>query len=412
MLYLEDYLELIEQLPLELRERFTEMREMDLQVQNSIDDLDIRVKQFFMNCRKAKPEWKDQQYKQIKDEYQKSLEDAEEKVTIAGQIYDLVDKHLRKLDQELTKFKMELEADNAGITEVLEQRSLRLDEPIHPPSPMRNNHLTPSSQTFNSQKRKYSQVDVVSNDITNGEHSLLMPTYSSYSPLSSYTQMSPSPKVSTPQSPSPSISFTVGMLGAGSNAAAHAMSNTVQMQQSRRVGNALKTPYGTSYKGNTDYLGTGLGVIPSSSSAGNINGLQSGSFETPSPMPPSLTMPVTPVEPQTQLTVPTATSSQRKTKKNKLPSQMAEAAPASAQVAAQDAAEAAAAVPEWFYDPDEPRYCLCNQVSYGEMVGCDNPDCAIEWFHYGCVGLTDAPKGKWYCPQCATQLKQKRSRHK
>ena len=32
-----------------------------------IDDLDIRVKQFFMNCRKAKPEWKDQQYKQIRD---------------------------------------------------------------------------------------------------------------------------------------------------------------------------------------------------------------------------------------------------------------------------------------------------------------------------------------------------------
>jgi hypothetical protein len=34
---------------------------------DSIDDLDIRVKQFFMNCRKAKQEWKDQQYKQIKD---------------------------------------------------------------------------------------------------------------------------------------------------------------------------------------------------------------------------------------------------------------------------------------------------------------------------------------------------------
>lgn len=22
-------------------------------------------------------------------------------------------------------------------------------------------------------------------------------------------------------------------------------------------------------------------------------------------------------------------------------------------------------------DPNEPRYCYCNQVSYGEMVGCD-----------------------------------------
>ena len=32
-----------------------------------------------------------------------------------------VDRHLRKLDQELAKFKMELEADNAGITEVLEK---------------------------------------------------------------------------------------------------------------------------------------------------------------------------------------------------------------------------------------------------------------------------------------------------
>ena len=32
-----------------------------------------------------------------------------------------VDRYLRKLDQELSKFKMELEADHAGITEVLEK---------------------------------------------------------------------------------------------------------------------------------------------------------------------------------------------------------------------------------------------------------------------------------------------------
>lgn len=27
---------------------------------------------------------------------------------------------------------------------------------------------------------------------------------------------------------------------------------------------------------------------------------------------------------------------------------------------------------EWSYDPNEPRYCICNQVSYGDMVACDN----------------------------------------
>lgn len=31
-------------------------------------------------------------------------------------------------------------------------------------------------------------------------------------------------------------------------------------------------------------------------------------------------------------------------------------------------------VDDWQPDPNEPRYCLCNQVSYGEMVGCDNRD--------------------------------------
>lgn len=62
---------------------------------------------------------------------------------------------------------------------------------------------------------------------------------------------------------------------------------------------------------------------------------------------------------------------------------------------------------EWTYDPNEPRYCVCNHVSYGEMVGCDNDKCPIEWFHYGCVGLVEAPKGKWYCPQCTQTMKRR-----
>lgn len=48
-------------------------------------------------------------------------------------------------------------------------------------------------------------------------------------------------------------------------------------------------------------------------------------------------------------------------------------------------------------DPNEPRYCFCDQVSYGQMVGCDDKDCAKEWFHLSCVGLTHPPnkKGKF-----------------
>lgn len=32
-------------------------------------------------------------------------------------------------------------------------------------------------------------------------------------------------------------------------------------------------------------------------------------------------------------------------------------------------------------DPNEPTYCLCHQVSYGEMIGCDNTDVSLIWWH-------------------------------
>nr|XP_026693890.1 inhibitor of growth protein 4 isoform X1 [Ciona intestinalis] len=59
-------------------------------------------------------------------------------------------------------------------------------------------------------------------------------------------------------------------------------------------------------------------------------------------------------------------------------------------------------------DPNEPTYCLCHQVSYGEMIGCDNQDCPIEWFHFGCVGLQTKPKGKWFCPKCKDRDRKKK----
>jgi hypothetical protein len=48
---------------------------------------------------------------------------------------------------------------------------------------------------------------------------------------------------------------------------------------------------------------------------------------------------------------------------------------------------------------DEPRYCYCNEVSYGSMVACDNEDCPREWFHLACVNMEKAPNArtKWYC---------------
>ncbi|KPJ00161.1 Chromatin modification-related protein png2 [Papilio xuthus] len=45
-------------------------------------------------------------------------------------------------------------------------------------------------------------------------------------------------------------------------------------------------------------------------------------------------------------------------------------------------------------------YCRCPYDEVSEMIACDAEGCAIEWFHFECVGIMVPPKGKWYCPEC------------
>ena len=56
---------------------------------------------------------------------------------------------------------------------------------------------------------------------------------------------------------------------------------------------------------------------------------------------------------------------------------------------------------------DERRYCFCNEMSYGDMIACDNRQCRREWFHYSCVGIVTPPKGKWFCADCTQIIQQK-----
>lgn len=58
---------------------------------------------------------------------------------------------------------------------------------------------------------------------------------------------------------------------------------------------------------------------------------------------------------------------------------------------------------------DATRYCICNGLSYGDMIACDDEACETEWFHCVCVGITgDPPEGKWYCDACAAKRESKR----
>ncbi|KAG7454368.1 hypothetical protein MATL_G00258960 [Megalops atlanticus] len=419
MLYLEDYLEMIEQLPMDLRDRFTEMREMDLQVQNAMDQLEQRVNEFFINAKKNKPEWREEQMEVIKKDYYKALEDADEKVQLANQIYDLVDRHLRKLDQELAKFKMELEADNAGITEILERRSLEMDSPSQPV----NNHHAHSHTAV--EKRKYTTpahhtTEHVPEKKFKSE--ALLSTLTSdaskeNTPGCRNSNMSSSNSVYNVNSSQPLTSYNLSSLPAGAGtgagaitmAAAQAVQATAQMKEGRRT-SSLKASY-EAIKNSDFQLGRDFSL--SRDTAGYSS----------SALASTLTQTLTPASSASDSRAGRKSKSNTKSSNHQSSSSSSSSSLSScssSSALAQELSQQASALPEseansqvdWTYDPNEPRYCICNQVSYGEMVGCDNQDCPIEWFHYGCVGLTEAPKGKWYCPQCTAAMKRRGSRHK
>ncbi|KAL9934587.1 hypothetical protein V8E36_006362 [Tilletia maclaganii] len=51
------------------------------------------------------------------------------------------------------------------------------------------------------------------------------------------------------------------------------------------------------------------------------------------------------------------------------------------------------------------RWCYCQGISSGDMVYCDGEKCQVEWFHFDCVGLKEKPSGKWFCRFCKPNFK-------
>ncbi|ELA42005.1 uncharacterized protein VICG_01022 [Vittaforma corneae ATCC 50505] len=47
------------------------------------------------------------------------------------------------------------------------------------------------------------------------------------------------------------------------------------------------------------------------------------------------------------------------------------------------------------------KYCICNDKAFGNMICCDNPACAIKWYHFRCVNLIISPRTTWTCPRCS-----------
>lgn len=208
-----------------------------------MDELEKRVKALFTDCKRYPnevPPAAEAEYQAIQKEYYKTLEDADEKVHLANQMYELVDKYLRRLDTELHKFKCELEADNKGITEVLEKRSLELDTPVTGSSISSQQQIKESRYERyrpRSEKRRDSNTSLSTSFVEKRQAAvasvpLVEPRHSSSS-------------LQPPAAQQTGVTYNLGHIGAGpaiAAAASQAIAATQQMQQGRRTA-SLKASY-------------------------------------------------------------------------------------------------------------------------------------------------------------------------
>ena len=52
-------------------------------------------------------------------------------------------------------------------------------------------------------------------------------------------------------------------------------------------------------------------------------------------------------------------------------------------------------------DDEEGPWCFCQEhLEESELIGCDNAQCNIKWYHMDCLQIINPPEGNWYCPTC------------
>ncbi|PAA54883.1 hypothetical protein BOX15_Mlig016269g2, partial [Macrostomum lignano] len=334
MMYFEDYMEMIEGLPQEVLEKLTQIRQCDLALDNTLQPLGARIAALFARrCQLAAnandPSVTasddangDQEYADICEEFAKARGHSDEKLQLAKQLLETVSRLKRKLGMEVEKFKLELEADHAGVTSSIEDRLLREEDLRH-------------------HRQQQSLLSAAA--VTNGHHDAALAS------------------LVGPDSPANS-----------STAASAAAAATMAVAGHRRPHSPLSS-VGSSFGDVATPLRRGGG--------GGGGGLKRNRTSFFSGLEqPSLSSEFD----QSAAVVGGASSDSL----------------VAAFLSDVGLDEAAAGGVGGLSGEDNSRYCICHDVSHGEMIACENPACPFEWFHFACVGLTVAPRGSWYCPRC------------
>nr|XP_030706102.1 inhibitor of growth protein 5 isoform X1 [Globicephala melas] len=113
-MYLEHYLDSIENLPCELQRNFQLMRELDQRTEDKKAEIDILAAEYISTVKTLSPGQRVEHLQRIQSAYSKCREYSDDKVQLAMQTYEMVDKHIRRLDADLARFEADLKDKMEG----------------------------------------------------------------------------------------------------------------------------------------------------------------------------------------------------------------------------------------------------------------------------------------------------------
>lgn len=103
----------LEHLPTELQRNFKLMRDLDARAQTLMQSIDEKGSEFMATLLSDRPSVTDEKrrnmLKSIQEDFNLAKEYGDDKVQLAIQTYELVDKHIRRLDSDLARFEGEIQ---------------------------------------------------------------------------------------------------------------------------------------------------------------------------------------------------------------------------------------------------------------------------------------------------------------
>ena len=126
-MYLGNYLGSVETVPQEIKRNFALMRELDDKVEDLMIVVEERQSVYLENVKKDPKEVQNEGIKETIEEHYKTCHSyCDEKTSLAEQSYEILDTHIKRLEEELSKFEKELESKGISTSAQTQvPRSLR-----------------------------------------------------------------------------------------------------------------------------------------------------------------------------------------------------------------------------------------------------------------------------------------------